>query len=121
MKADDTRKLKTKIWRTADGRDYQLRQMETDHIKRCILFILGSMRIGVPRRTKFLIPLCDELIRRGAAGMYFTALRETVIKERLRRRAEAWLIKHDHDAPVWKSSIPLSFQRHEVLEKNDIK
>lgn len=102
---------KTKIWRTADGRDYQLRQMETDHIKRSILFILRSMQAGVPRRTKFLIPLIDELTRRGQDGMYFASLREVIIKERLKRKAIRWLMDNGHDAPVWDEGVPLSFRR----------
>lgn len=107
---------KTKIWRTADGRDYQLRQMETDHIKRSILFIIRSRQAGVPKRTRYLIPLCDELIRRGEAGMYFSGLREAVIKERLRRRAEAWLAERRLDTLV-HSVHPLSFPRFDPLNR----
>lgn len=109
---------KTKIWRTADGRDIQVRQMESDHIKRSVIFILRSMQAGVPRRTKFLIPLIDELNRRGEDGMYFASLRQVIIKERLKRKALRWLIDNGHDAPLWDPVFPsihahppLSFRR----------
>jgi len=84
---------KTKIWYTRDGRDVQVRQMETEHLERCIARIMRSRilfeRWGAPFfwwRPQYLKPLLAELERRRAYAkldMWSAAL-DYVINENLR-------------------------------------
>jgi len=58
---------KTKIWYAADGRDLQVRQMETSHIVNCIRLIERKAWFGVLWRPFYLGPLRKELERRNLA------------------------------------------------------
>lgn len=62
MKIDTHCRIKT--WRTADFRDYQIRQMETSHITHSINLIRRAARAGKPWRSSYLIPLMREVRRR---------------------------------------------------------
>lgn len=65
-KADDGDQLRTLIWYTADGRDYQVRQMETSHIKNCMRLIKRkTIALGRPWRTRYLARFAIELRHRG--------------------------------------------------------
>lgn len=66
---------KTKIWYTKNGRDHQIRQMETGHIQNCLRMILRSTHITTHKghivrwRGRYLRPLRTELERRGVSVM----------------------------------------------------
>lgn len=53
-----------KVWYTADGRDLQIRQMETEHIMSCTDLILLRARHGRRWRMRWLPAFNRELARR---------------------------------------------------------
>lgn len=70
-------KPKTDIWYCADGRDIQIRQMETSHILNCLRMIERKMRVSsmlglfAPSwRQHFYKPLRAELQRRYERDLY---------------------------------------------------
>lgn len=54
-----------KIWMTFNGRDLQIRQMETSHIKRCIDLIYFRTMRGAPWRVGYVTAFYKELLARG--------------------------------------------------------
>ena len=58
-------KGKTQIWYTADGRDLQVRQMDSEHIRNCLTMIEERWLAGRPWRTRYYATLRRELRRRA--------------------------------------------------------